>query len=323
MTPTSSTNSSTRSPGAGSHPVLGYLAIAAATFCWAASAALGKGAFTGHLAAGSARLDPLILSQARTTISCLVLAPLLWLSRGRGALAMRWPDVARCLLLGVGGFAASNFFYYQAIQMTTVSTAIILQYVAPAWVLLYLVARRQQRATFLRVGAVTAAVVGCVLVVGVLHGARLKLAPAGIAVAELAALSFAFTNVYGHGLVQRLDRWKVIVYGLVGAALFWQVLNPPWKIVAAHYTGGQWLFLAGFAILSILLPYAFYFTGLKLLDATRAVVTSCLEPVFAISLAAIFLGERLDGGQVLGVAIVLASTIAIQLPERPAGAAAA
>lgn len=301
--------------------MLGYLAIAAATFCWAASAALGKGAFTGHLAAGSARLDPLILSQARTTLSFLTLAPLLWLLRGRGALAMAPRDVARCLLLGVAGFAASNFFYYQAIDLTSVSTAIILQYIAPAWVLLYLVARRRQRATALRVGSVAAAVAGCALVVGVLHRGQLKLDPVGVGVAELAAVSFAFTNTYGHGLVQRLDRWKVIVYGLLGAALFWMILNPPWKVAAAHYTRGQWLFLAAFALTSILLPYAFYFTGLKLLDPTRAVVTSCLEPVFAISLAALFLGERLDGSQVLGVVIVLAATIAIQLPERSAGRA--
>ena len=299
--------------------MLGYLAIAAATFCWAASAALGKGAFTGHLAAGSARLDPLILSQARTTLSLLVLAPLLWLLRGRAALAMAPREVARCLLLGVAGFAASNFFYYQAIDLTSVSTAIILQYIAPAWVLLYLVARRRQRATALRVGSVAAAVAGCALVVGVLHRGQLKLDPVGVGVAELAALSFAFTNTYGHGLVQRLDRWKVIAYGLLGAALFWMILNPPWKIAAAHYTRGQWLFLGGFALASVLLPYAFYFTGLKLLDPTRAVVTSCLEPVFAISLAALFLGERLGGSQVLGVVIVLAATIAIQLPERSAG----
>ena len=301
--------------------MLGYLAIAAATLCWAGSAALGKGAFTGHLAAGSARLDPLILSQARTTLSFLALAPLLWLARGRGALALAPRDVARCLLLGVAGFAASNFFYYQAIDLTSVSTAIILQYIAPAWVLLYLVARRRQRATALRVGAVAAAVTGCALVVGVLHRGRLKLDPVGIGVAELAALSFAFTNTYGHGLVQRLDRWKVIVYGLLGAALFWMVLNPPWKIAAAHYTRGQWVFLAVFALTSILLPYAFYFTGLKLLDPTRAVVTSCLEPVFAITLAALFLGERLGTSQVLGVGIVLAATVVIQLPEGPGVAA--
>ncbi len=300
--------------------MLGYLAIAAAAFCWAGSAALGKGAFTGQLAAGRVRLDPLILSQARTTFSFLVLAPLLLLARGRGALTLPPREVVRCLLLGVAGFAASNFCYYKAIDLTSVSTAIILQYVAPAWVLLYLVARRRQRATVLRVGAVTAAVAGCALAIGVLHRGQLKLDPAGIGIAELAALSFAFTNVYGHGLVQRLDRWKVIAYGLLGAALFWMLLNPPWKIAAAHYSRGQWLFLAGFALSSILVPYAFYFTGLKLLDATRAVVTSCLEPVFAISLAALFLGERLDAGQVLGVVIVLAATIVIQLPERAAGA---
>jgi len=39
------------------------------------------------------------------------------------------------------GVAVSNYFYYVAIQKTNVATAIILQYTAPVWVLLYVVAR--------------------------------------------------------------------------------------------------------------------------------------------------------------------------------------
>ena len=61
--------------------------------------------------------------------------------------------------------------------------------------------------------------------------------------AELAAVSFAFYNVYGQHLVQIYPRWTVLVYSLFGAAVFWQVVNPPWKIVAQHYSGAQWLFV--------------------------------------------------------------------------------
>lgn len=62
----------------------------------------------------------------------------------------------------------------------------------------------------------------------------------------------------------------------------------------------------------MLLPYVFFFTGLKYLDPTRAVVTSCLEPVFAILFAVLFVGEALRPLQVLGIAAVLAATVMIQ-----------
>ncbi|MGH9580520.1 MAG: EamA family transporter, partial [Terriglobales bacterium] len=57
---------------------------------------------------------------------------------------------------------------------------------------------------------------------------------------------------------------------------------------------------------------------------TRAIVTSCLEPVFAILIAMLFVGETLQWTQALGVVIVLAATIVVQLPERrTAGSAVA
>jgi drug/metabolite transporter (DMT)-like permease len=110
-------------------------------------------------------------------------------------------------------------------------------------------------------------------------------------------------------------RWKVTLYALLGASIFWLILNPPYRIFAAHYSGNQWLFLLVFSITSMLVPIAFYFSGLQHLDATRAIVTSCLEPIFAILCAAIFLHEGLSWIQITGVVIVLVATVIVQLPE--------
>ena len=138
----------------------------------------------------------------------------------------------------------------------------------------------------------------------------------GLLAAQLAAFSFAFYNIYGRSLLQVYDRWKVLLYALLGVSLFWMVINPPWKIVAAHYTKQQWAFLFLFAISSMLLPFSLYFSGLRHLDPTKAIVTSCLEPVFAILFAAMFVHEALDGVRILGVCVVLAGTVLVQLPER-------
>jgi drug/metabolite transporter (DMT)-like permease len=56
--------------------------------------------------------------------------------------------------------------------------------------------------------------------------------------------------------------------------------------------------------------------GLEHLDPTRAIVTSCLEPVFAIVIAAVALGETVNSFQILGIAVVLTATILVQIPER-------
>ncbi len=299
------------------HPVAGYLLIASSTLLWAISATLGKAAFTGLLFSGPIPpVNPLILAQTRTTFAFLVLAPLLWIWRGRAVFRMSSGDVWRTLLLGVLGIAASNYTYYLSIQRTTIATAIILQYTAPIWVLAYMVVRRLQRATALRVGSVALAVAGSALAIGLFGHARFRPDTLGVLAGQAASFAFAFYNVYASILLRRNGRWTVLLYGLLGAALFWLMVNPPWKVAGAHYSAQQWEFLALFSMISVLVPFSLFLAGLKLLDPTRAIVTSCLEPVFSIVIAAVALGELVSPLQGVGIAVVLVATIVVQLPER-------
>jgi drug/metabolite transporter (DMT)-like permease len=317
----STPNVSTSFLAAKAHPVRGYLYIASATFLWGIAATLGRAAFTGRLLPAGAALrpiDPLILSQARTTFSLLVLLPILAGVRGWKNLKLPAADLGRCFLLGVLGVAASNYLYYFAIQKTNVATAIILQYTAPAWVLLYLVARGLQKPTLQRVSAVALAVVGCALAIGVVGAGGFRLNAAGVIAALVASFSFAFYNVGGHSILARYDRWQVLLWTLVAASTFWLIINPPWKIAAAHFSGAQWLFLLSFSLISVLAPFALYFAGLQHLEPTRAIVASCLEPVFSIVIAAIALGELMKPIQLLGIVIVLTAIVLIQCPERGA-----
>jgi drug/metabolite transporter, DME family len=308
-------------------PARGYLYIAAATFFWGVSATLGRAAFTGRLPGLRAvsTIDPLILSQGRATFSFLVLLPVLRLLRGRQGLRLPARDLGQLFLIGILGVAASNYFYYLAIQRTNVATAIIVQYTAPIWVLLYTIARSLQKPTLQRVAAVGLAVTGIALVIGVLGGGRfggvfgssgLRLDTIGVFAALLAAFSFAFYNLAGHNILVRRDRWIVLLYTTGSASLFWLLLNPPWKLMAAQYSAAQWLFLLLFSLLSVLAPFAFYFSGLQHLEPTRAIIVSCLEPVFSIVIAALVLGEVMRPLQIIGIVFVLAAITVAQLPDR-------
>ncbi len=298
-------------------PPLGYLYIASAAFCWGVSASLGRAAFTGRLPGFEALrpIDPLILSQSRTTFSFLLLLPLLGSLRGWRRLRLSIPDVRDACLIGVLGVAASNYFYYLAIQRTNVATAIIVQYTAPIWVLIYAVARRQQAPTSRRVGAVALALAGIALVIGAFGTSLLRLDTIGVLAGLLAAFSFAFYNIGGHNILTRHDRWTVLLYITGSASLFWLVINPPWKIAGAHYSSAQWLFLLFFSLLSVLLAFSFYFAGLQHLEPTRAIVVSCLEPVFSIVIAAFALGEIMRPLQMAGILFVLAAIVVVQLPD--------
>ena len=225
-------------------------------------------------------------------------------------------DLGRMFVLGILGVAASNYLYYLAIQRTNVATAIILQYTAPILVLLYTVTRGLQKPTLQRVAAVGLAVTGIALVIGIFGSGGFRLDAIGVMAALGAAFSFAFYNVGGHNILARYDRWTVLLYVILSASLFWIIVNPPWKIVAAHYSGAQWLFLLVFSLISVLAPFSLYFAGLQHLEPTRAIVVSCLEPVFSIVIAAAALGEVMRPLQTVGILLVLVAIVVVQLPDR-------
>jgi drug/metabolite transporter (DMT)-like permease len=286
---------------------------------WGIAAVLGRAAFTGRLLPKGQALrpiDPLILSQSRATFSFIVLLAALVLFRGWRRLLIPAADFGRMSVLGILGVAASNYLYYLAIQRTNVATAIILQYTAPVWVLLYTVARGLQKATLQRVGAVALAVTGITLVIGIFGSGGFRLDSIGVMAALGAAFSFAFYNVGGHRILARYDRWTVLLFVIFSASIFWMIVNPPWKVTAAHYSAEQWLFLLVFSLISVLGPFSLYFAGLQHLEPTSAIVVSCLEPVFSIVIAAVALGEVMRPLQTVGIVLVLVAILVVQWPDR-------
>ena len=111
---------------------------------------------------------------------------------------------------------------------------------------------------------------------------RFTLDSYGLFAALLASFSFAFYNVGGHRILARYDRWRVLVWTLMSASIFWLFVNPPWKVSATQYSPAQWGFLFVFSMISVLGPFSLYFLGLQHLEPTRAIIASCLEPVFSM-----------------------------------------
>jgi len=297
----------------------GYLYIGAAAICWGISASLGRAAFTGRLlppGSGIDRVSPIVLSQARSTFSCL--AVLIGLLAVRGSRQWRLPgiDLVRLGILGLAGVAASNYFYYLAIQRTNVATAIIVQYTAPIWVLLYMVIRGIERPTVSKMLSAVLALIGIALVIGIFGTGKIQFDSRGVIAALIASFSFAYYNIDGHNILLKHDRWTVLLYSTLAASLFWMIFNPPGEIVAAHFSRAVWLFLVVFAVTSVLIPFLFYFAGLEHLKPTNAIIASCLEPVFTILIAAITLREIVRPLQAIGILMVLSAIFVVQRPSR-------
>ncbi len=281
-----------------------FLILVAATF-WGGSAVFAK-----HLFADGT-VGPLLISQTRVTFAWLLV--LGWLAvRNPGALRVRPRDLPAFLLLGVLGVAGSNFFLYFAVGRMDTATADIIQFTAPAMVALWMWWRGFEGFDAAKGASLTMALVGASLALGVgKAGARLD--SLGVASAVASAFSYAFLMVWGKHLSRRYPPAAYLHYSMLGAALFWCFVTPPWRLVAAVPGGHLWGTLVLFAVASAVIPYGCFYAGLKRVPASRAGIVGMWEPVMVSVAGWALLGESLTGLQIAGIALVIAAIVVIEI----------
>jgi drug/metabolite transporter (DMT)-like permease len=290
------------------------MVFAAATL-WGTSATLARFVFRDH------HVPALTVVELRLAIACTLLLP--WLAwRSPRVLRVESADWRYFLILGLFGVAAVQGTYYYSISRLGVGLSILIQYLAPAIIVLYEMARGRSPSprTWL---AVIAAVVGTGLLVGGVDRSALHARPLDWTIGFAAAFAFAFYIVYSKRGLGRYHPATVLLYTFAIAGVFWAIVTPPWKIAAAHYGLDLWLMFLAIGVCSTLLPFALFYGGLRRLRAEETGILATLEPVVAVVSAAVFLGEGLGWLQLTGAFLVLCATLlaSLQAPQEAAATA--
>ncbi|MGH2567963.1 MAG: DMT family transporter [Bacteroidota bacterium] len=290
-----------------SSAVRGYLLIVGAVLLWGGSASLVK-----HLFA-TKNYDTVTLVQMRSSLSFLMFAAY-FAVRDRTVFRIERSDLKHLVLLGVFGMAVTNFAYYFTVREATIATAIIVQYTAPVLVMIYTVAiSREETLNGIKLISLLLAMVGCFLAVSGGDVSAIQLRGWTIVTSISSAVCFAYLIVASKRILKKYSVWTMLTYAFGFATLFWLAVNPPWTIAAQGYTWADWGIFWMFAIVSILIPHTMFMASLNMLEASRVGIASTLEPVIAIVIAYLALGEALSGVQAVGALAVVAAILLLQV----------
>jgi len=293
----------------------GYACVALAAVLWASNGAAAKFLFGEWV-------SPFQLVQLRLTITAATL--LVWLlARQPSLLRISGRDVLYFIVLGTCGMAAVNITYMFAISRIQVAAAILLEYLSPIFIAAYFVLFAGEGLRLVTIAAMAGAIVGCFFAVGGYNLDMLSMNLTGILSGLGAAVAFAWWSIQGEYGMRRYDPWTVMFYASAVAALEWNFIHPPLEAFGHAYPIHVWGWILYVGIAGTLIPFGLYLEGINLIRATRASITSTLEPMVAGFLAYFFLGETLEGLQVLGGVMVIAAIILLQLqseedPRAPA-----
>ncbi len=256
-------------------------------------------------------IDPLLLVVVRAYLATLTL----FVALGAivpGHLRVDGRMVRAAAIVGIGGLLTNNFLYFQAIDLTSVATALLLQYQAPILVALYVFLVQRQRLSGRLVLSLTLTVAGCALVVRVYDPAAIRLNLWGVLAGLGTAVAFAFYILTSRSALRFMRPWTLVAYGYLAASLVWCAVLPPWRIVAAGHPAGIWGAFAAIAVFGTVIPFGLFINGLKYLPPAQASILGMLEPVVATTAAYLMLGETLLPLQVVGGALVLAGVLLVE-----------
>src|SRR3954463_2076588 len=247
------------SPGKTRNPARGYLLVASGATMFALGGNLARYMLDDGVSA-------LRLSQLRSGGSVLLLALALGLTRP-GLMRVRPADLGQLAFLGICGLALVHATYYAAIDRLEIGVALVIQYMAPLLMLLWLRFRHGRHLARTLWGAVALAIAGCALVAraydpGALDGV-------GILYALGAMVTFAIYMIASERAGQRYQSVTTLLWAFGFASLFWAVVRPWWNFPFSRVN--VWLAL-GVILVGTLFPFICVVAALRHLPAPRVAV---------------------------------------------------
>ena len=173
-----------------------------------------------------------------------------------------------------------------------------------------LAAFHTRRVTALQALGVLFGFAGALLVIGVVNrdGLALSAYSTGDVYIFFAAATWAFYSVYGRANITRLGAGPYTAWTMLfGAAAIGLVL--PFGTFTWPTTLHAWALVATLGVVCTLLPFWTWNAAQRYLPLSTLGVSAYFTPVFAVALAAVFLGERATALQWLGIALVSASAL--------------
>ncbi|XAS69795.1 EamA family transporter [Micrococcaceae bacterium Sec5.7] len=258
---------------------------------------------------------------ARLTGAALILAiPAIPALRGRWhQLKDNWVTI---LLFGLIGVAACQLFYFNAVARLSVGVALLLEYLAPVIIVLWLWAAGRRRPRALTFGGTLLSLGGLVLVLDLTGAVKIDFIGVlwGIAAAVCLAIYFFIT-------ARENDSLPPIVLAsgglMVGAAAMWLAAATgllPMAFSTADTKLGPWVTpwwvsLAGLVVLATVVAYVSGIVAARALGSKVASFVSLTEVLFAVIWAWLLLGELPGPIQLLGGVLIVGGVILVRMDE--------
>ena len=259
-----------------------------------------------------AGFTPLQVTAVRIVVSAIVLLACVAPFTGLPKLSS-WRLVLGYALLGVIG---SPLFYFVAVSRIPVGVAMVLEFLAPVLVALWIRFVRRTRLPASMWLGTALALIGLAMIAQLVDGIGFDLI--GTLAGLGAAVCTAAYYLLGEHAAKDGDPLALTIGGMVVGAVLISLVSPPWTwpwaaMGTPTVIGPVWLGLLLLSLVSTAFAYVAGILALRHLPSAAASVLGLVEPLVATLAAWLILNQVLTIVQVIGAAVLLAGAAIVQI----------
>ncbi len=251
----------------------------------------------------------------RVVISCVLLM-ILGAIKYKSQLKISYKDAHLFIGTGILSIVFFNWCYFSSINRLSISTAVILLYTAPVFVMVLSALFLGEKFTFKKFILLALTVVGCGLVAGVsVEGIRSG-DLLGYLIGLGAGLGYALYSIFGKLALRKYQSFTITLYTFIVASVFLLPITGIWNKTDQFLNGNVIVLILGLGTVSTVLAYLLYTSGLKTMESSKASILTTVEPVAAMLVGFIVFNESIQSLQLAGATLILGALIFYNLPER-------
>ena len=252
----------------------------------------------------------------RVTLAALIFALVLFV-KDRSGFKISRGDIPLFLGLGFGSILFFTVCYFTAITMMPLSTAAILLYTSPVWIMLMSVLFFHEKLDKRKLIALALAFAGCVLVSGISgHGITLT----GLLVGLGSGIGYGLYSILGTIALRKYSSYTVTAYTFILAAIgSWFICRPAdmlYKIKNTADLGFLLFFCCLTALITAVIPFLAYTLGLESVEASKAGIIATIEPMVATLIGIVVFSEPLTIISGAGIILILTAVIILNLKQK-------
>lgn len=253
-------------------------------------------------------LTPLHVVTVRVFFAAIIIVIFL-LIKNPALLKIKIKDYKYFVGTGIFSIVFFNWFFFTAIQETSLSIAAILLYTGPSFVTIISRFLFKEWLTKQKLLALFFTLVGCVLVIGLFPLEQTRISLYGIVVGISSGFCFALYSIFGKYALAKYHSQTVTAYTFIFASIALLPISGLWKIENLLTTMPIWGYGISLGLFPTVLAFFLYTKGLEKVETSKASITGTIEPVVAALIGIFIYGDLLTGWQISGIFIVLSAVI--------------